>query len=195
MFLRSRVAPRWVGVGALVLTALGGGCQRPLEPGDVQFQLPPGWRTVPVQSVKVPGTPLVAWSSPRGASLVVYRTLPIPGGTAASLADELTNRLANLPELTIVAHRTETWNGHEAARVEAIAPGTGNALAPSGTGVPVAPKGSALVPTHRVALGFPRQAETLWIAWHYPEAAHAAIAPEIEGTLKSLRLPAASYGY
>jgi hypothetical protein len=118
----------------------------------------------------------------------VYRTLPIPGGKAASLVEELANRLSNLPELTIVVRRTESWSGQEAARVEAIAPGTGNALAPTGTGTPVGPKGRNLVPTHRVAVGFPRGADTLWISWHYPESAHATVGPQIEATLKSLRL-------
>ena len=33
----------------------------------------------------VPGVPLRAWSGPDGASLVLYRTLPVPGASGMSL--------------------------------------------------------------------------------------------------------------
>jgi hypothetical protein len=198
MFPRFRVAPQWVtaGAGAVLLIALGGGCQPTPGAGEVVLQPPAAWRPAPTDGVRVPGTPIRAWTGPEGASLVVYRALPIPGASAKSVADELANRISNLPELTVVARGTETWNGHEAARVEAIAPGTGDALAPSGTGIPVVPKRRQLLPTHRVAFGFPTETETLWIAWHYPETAHAVVAPQIEATMKSLRLsPAGWAGY
>jgi hypothetical protein len=189
MFQWFRVAPLLIGVSALVLVAHGGGCVPSLGSSDAQLHPPATWQPAAIAGRTMPGTPLQAWSGPQGASLVVYRTLPIPGGSAASLVDELANRLSNLPDLKVVARRTETWSGQEAARVEAIAPGTGDALAPSGTGMPVVPEGRTLVPTHRVALGFPRVTETLWITWHYPESAQSTVAPEIEETLKSLRLP------
>jgi hypothetical protein len=192
MFRKCRVAPLlW---GALAIFC--GGCQSSVGSGEAPLQPPAGWRPASVDFLTVPGKPLWAWSGPQGASLVMYQTLPIPGGSAASLADELANRLSNLPELSVVARRTETWSGQEAAHVEAIAPGTGGAWASTGTGTPHAAKGRTLVPTHRVALGFPRAADTLWIAWHYPESAHATLAPQIEATLKTLRLPRApSHAY
>jgi hypothetical protein len=180
-----RVAP-WL-VGLVAASCCGCGPARDSAAG-FQLQPPAAWQADPVEGVTVPGTPLAAWVGPERASLVVYRALPIPGGKAASLVEELANRLSNLPELTVVTRRTESWSGHDAARVEAIAPGLGNSLAPTGTGKPVVPKGRTLVPTHRVAVGFPRAADTLWIAWHYPESAHATIAPQIEATLKTLRL-------
>jgi hypothetical protein len=192
MIVRFRVAP-WL---AGLVAAFCGGCQPSLGSGEFQLRPPAAWQTAPVEGVAVPGTPLSAWVGPEGASLVVYRALPIPGGRAASLAEELANRLTNLPELTVVARRTESWSGQEAARVEAIAPGLGNAIASTGTGTPYAPRGRNLVPTHRVSVGFPRAADTLWIAWHYPESAHAIISPQIDATLKSLRLsgsPATGY--
>ena len=48
----------------------------------------------------VPGDPLAAWSAER-ASLVVYRGLPIHGGTAEGIAEALANRLTNLPGMRV----------------------------------------------------------------------------------------------
>jgi hypothetical protein len=194
MIVRFRVAPCLLGL----IAALCGGCQSSAGSGGGEFHLQPpaAWQTSPVEGVTVPGTPLAAWVGPERASLVVYRALPIPGGKAASLVEELANRLSNLPDLTVVARRTESWSGQEAARVEAIAPGIGDSFAPSGTGTPVGPKGRTMVPVRRVALGFPRAADTLWITWHYPDSAQATIAPQVEATLKTLRLsgsPATGY--
>jgi hypothetical protein len=134
-----------------------------------------------------PGSPLAAWSGPGGSSLVVYRTLPTPGGSAAAIVAGLSNRLENLPGLTVRVRRTESVADTTAARVEVVAPGTGDALAPSGTGTPVAPAGKVLVPTHQVTLGFLRPDGTLFIAWHVPETAYAQVEPDIDVTLASLR--------
>jgi hypothetical protein len=131
---------------------------------------------------------MAEWSGPEGASLVVYRSLRIPEGDAAMIAESLSNRLTNLPELKVVARRVETWGGRPAARVEVIAPGTGSALAPSGTGVPVGPKGSRLVPTRRVVVGIPRATQTLFLMWHAPESAADMLETQIKDVQTRLRL-------
>ena len=97
----------------------------------------------------VPGVALAAWAGPDGSSMVLYRILPAPRGTAAQIADALANRLENLPGLRIVVKRTESVAGTSAARIELVAPGTGDAIASSGTGTVIAPEGKSLVPTAR----------------------------------------------
>jgi hypothetical protein len=147
----------------------------------------------------VPGTPLAAWSGPKGSSLVVFRTLPAPGASADSLADGLANRLTNLPGLSLEVKRTEEIGGSRAGRVEAVAPGTGDALAPSGVGTPIAPEGKTLQPTRQVTVALPRANGPLYLSWHLPESAYSRVAPEIESTLKGLKLSAddlpSSYSY
>ena len=138
----------------------------------------------------VPGVPLAAWSGPEGSSLVVYRTLPTPGGSSATIAEALANRLENLPGLEVRDKRTETVGGATAARVEVIAPGTGDALAPSGVGTPIAPPGKTLVPTRQVTIGLVRSDATLYLRWHAPESSYDRIAPDIRATLDSLRVAA-----
>jgi hypothetical protein len=138
----------------------------------------------------VPGTPLSAWRGPDRALLVLYRTLPPPSMSAAMLVEGLTNRLTNLPELKIVARRIDKVADESAARVEVIAPGTGDALAPSSVGTPVAPKGKTLEPTRQVTIGIVRSSGPLFLSWTMPESSHARIAPDIEATLGSLKLPA-----
>jgi hypothetical protein len=135
----------------------------------------------------VPGVPLAAWSGPDGSSLVLYRSLPVPGGSATMVAESLANRLENLPELRLLVKRTEDLAGTAAARVEVVAPGTGDALAASGLGTPIAPAGKTLAPTRRVVLGFARPGQTLYLAWHMPESSYDRIAPEIQATLETLR--------
>ena len=49
----------------------------------------------------------------RGSSLVLYRTLWVPGGSAAMIAEALGNRLENLPGLRLLVKRTETVGGHD----------------------------------------------------------------------------------
>jgi hypothetical protein len=115
------------------------------------------------------------------------------------IAEALANRLENLPELKVVVHRTEKVGETTAARVEVVAPGTGGALAPSGTGKPVAPAGQALVPTREVIMGFHRPDATLFLSWTAPETSYARIAPEIQATLESVRFTSSGkpsfYGY
>ena len=49
-----------------------------------------------------------------------------PGASAEMLAEALGNRLENLPGLKLLVKRTETVAGIPAARVEVVAPGTGD---------------------------------------------------------------------
>ena len=135
-------------VTALVLAA---GCRPagPLARVGITVSPPASWRQVEPSPGKVAGVPLAAWTGPDGASLVLYRSLPAPGGSAKMIGEALANRLANLPGLTIVVHRTEPVGQVTAARVEVVAPGTGNALAPSGTGTPIGPAASRSCPLAR----------------------------------------------
>ena len=82
----------------------------------------------------------------------------------------------------------ETVAGLQAARVVVVGPGTGDALAPSGVGTPVAPPGKALIPTRRVILAIPRRADTLTLLWHYPESSREAIGPQVDDTIRSLKV-------
>lgn len=173
--------------GALLLVA---GCQPPLGlPGaGVKLTLPDGWSSVSPDTWSVPGVPLAAFSGPSGSSLVVYRSLPVPGASADALAEELANRLANNPGVASLEHRTLTVAGREAGRVEVVAPGTGDRLATVSLGVPSVPEGSALVPTRRVVIIVPRAGDTLAFGWHMPEAAAEARLLEIEAALASLEI-------
>ncbi|MGC8639613.1 MAG: hypothetical protein ACP5XB_07010 [Isosphaeraceae bacterium] len=178
-----------IGLGWLLIVVLGG-CEgnTPLEEAGVSLSVPSSWKSVEPQRWEVPGTPLAAWSGPEGSSLVIYQSLPDPGGTARSIAEGRTNLLANLPELSVRVHRTETIAEETAARVEVVAPGSGAALAPSGVGTPLATEGKPLVSTHQVTIGFPRSRGTLFLSWHTPEQAHDRLAPEIGAMLQSLKL-------
>jgi hypothetical protein len=166
------------------------GCQAssPLESMGLALAVPGSWRPVEPDRWMVPGKALAAWSGPEGSSLVIYRTLPNPGGTATAIAEGLANRLTNLPELTLLAKRTENLAGQPAARVEVVAPGSGAMLAKSGLGSIVAPEDKPLVPTRQVTIGFARRRGTLFLSWHLPEQAYSRIAPDIESVLKSLTL-------
>jgi hypothetical protein len=180
-----------IGLGLLVIVGLGG-CQptTPLQSAGVSLTVPTSWQPVAAGHWNVPGTPLAAWSGPDGSSLVIYQSLPDPGGTASSIADALANRLTNLPELTVRVRRTETVAGELAARVEVVAPGSGGTLAPSGLGTPVATEGKPLLPTHQTTIGLPRSRGTLFLSWHTPEQAHDRVVPEINAMVESLRLRA-----
>jgi hypothetical protein len=173
-------------LAAFVLTA---GCRRGGAPGlpGIELSPPASWRRVDPSARMVPGLALAAWTGPDDSSLVVYRTLPIPGGSAATIAESLANRLENLPELHVRVRRTETVAGTTAARVEVVGPGTGDAMAPSGAGTPVAPAGQTLIPTRQVTFGFVRPEDTLYITWHFPESSSDRVAPEVQATLASLR--------
>jgi hypothetical protein len=186
----------------LILAVMGsGGCEpgTPLERAGLTVSPPESWESVEDSRWMVPGTPLAAWSGPGGSSLVVYRALPAPGATAGSIAESLANRLTNLPGLSLEVKRTEEVGGVPAGRVEVVAPGTGDALAPSGAGTPIAPEGKTLLPTRQVTVVLPRANGPLYLCWHLPESAYPRFAPEIESTLKGLKLSAddrrSSYSY
>ena len=149
--------------------------------------VPASWHPLTAPARQVPGVPLAAWAGPDASSLVIYRELPAPGCTPAMIAEALANRMENLPELRLVAKRTETVAGTTAARVEVIAPGTGNALAPSGIGSPKAPDGKTLIPTRQVTIGFLRPSGTIYFSWNSPESSYSRIAPDIEATRDSIR--------
>jgi hypothetical protein len=115
------------------------------------------------------------------------------------LAEAAGNRLESLPETRLLVKQTETIGGVSAARVEAVAPGTGDTLAPSGLGTPVALDGKPLFPTRQITIVCARPGETVCVCWHLPEQAHERIAPDIEATKKSLKFTsrgkAQSQGY
>jgi hypothetical protein len=169
-----------------------------MERAGIALAPPASWRSTSPSSHQVPGVPLAAWIGPEGSSFVVYRTLPAPGGSAKMIADALANRLVNLPSLELVVNRTENIAKMSAARIEVVAPGTGDALAPSGIGRPIAPDGKILIPTREVTIGFPRPDATLFLTWDVPESAYGRIAGEIEATLESIRFSSSgtptSYG-
>jgi hypothetical protein len=103
------------------------------------------------------------------------------------LAEALGNRLENLPAAKLLMKRSESIAGVQAARVEVIAPGNGDTLAPSGIGEPVAPPGKTLIPTRQVTLAFARPADTIYLTWHMPESSHDRIEPDVKATVDSLR--------
>jgi hypothetical protein len=136
---------------------------------------------------------LAAWSGPDNATLVVYRTLPIPAATPKALQREIEGRLGSLPEARIAFHGVAMIGPNTVARVDIVAPGTGGELAASGLGVPIAPKGRALVPTRRVVLAIPRESDTIWVACHYPES--SAAPPNIEEITKGMRVDRIGVSY
>ncbi len=169
------------------LTAEGCGPSSPLEAAGLGALAPPeAWQAENPRTYPVPGVALAAWKGPEGASLVAYRNLPIPDPSAGSLAQELASRLTNLPGISVESVGTRRVGGAEAAWVEAVGEGTGDSLAPSGTGVPIAPEGRTLIPTRRVALGLPRADGTVWVVWHFPASARERLVPQVEATLKRL---------
>ncbi|MDR3618926.1 MAG: hypothetical protein P4L85_06210 [Paludisphaera borealis] len=178
-------------VGLLVVISLAAGCRfSPSKPeSGLDLRLSADWRPVDRSTWSTPGAPIAAWSGPEGSSFVVYRALPIPRGTAEAIVAMTVNRLRNLPGFEILAGRTETIAGQPAARIEVIAPGNGDDLAPSGVGAAVALRNKPLTPTREITIGFARQAETLCFVWRTPEAAYGRIAPRIDSILAGLTLP------
>jgi hypothetical protein len=192
-----KIAPLLMAV-ALVLIP---GCQpaTPLARAGIAVTVPVSWRPVAPPASRIPGVPLAAWAGPDDSSLVLYTTLPAPGGSPAMIAESLANRLENLPGLRLVVNRTETIGDTTAARVEVVAPGTGDSLAPSGSGPPTAPAGKTLIPTREVTVGFLRPDVTLFLTWNSPESSYERLAAEIKATLETLRFTSrakpAFYGY
>ena len=104
------------------------GCARgtPLERSGVAVTPPASWQQVRPTAWMVPGTALAAWSGPDGSSLVIYRTLWVPDGSAEMLLEGQANRLGNLPGAKLIVKRTETTaGGAPAARLELDCAGNG----------------------------------------------------------------------
>jgi hypothetical protein len=93
---------------------------------------------------------------------------------------------------------TETVAGRDSSHVEVSAPGTGDTLAPSGSGVPTEPHGKDLRPTRRVVYTILRRSDTLLLVWHAPEPDAEALTTSIRDTLKTLTMrgdPVATQSY
>jgi hypothetical protein len=152
-----------------IALALISGCRPagPLARAGISVTPPASWRPAQPSASKIPGVSLAAWTGPDGSSLVLYRTLPAPGGSAKMIGEALANRLSNLPGLKLVVHRMETV-----------------------AGTPIAPAGKSLLPTREVTLGFHRPDATLFLTWNIPESSYGRLAPEIDATLESVRFAA-----
>ena len=181
MTRRACVVPGWsrslIGLVALGLT----GC--PSRP-DLDFAPPipitAEWKPVSTSGSVVPGIALAAWKGPEGASLVLFRSLWIPGGDPAALAREYATRFENFPGVQVIAQGVVTVPGAgRAARIDLTGPGTGSAFV-NRTGTSKPAEGDAPeVATYRVAVALPRSQETLWLLWHFPESARERVLPSI----------------
>ena len=190
MLMGTRRAPGLPALLACAWVVFFAGCFRAesLERAGVSLRPSERWRPVAKTTWPVPGTPLAAWSGPEGSSLVVYRSLPVPGGSPAEIATGLATRLENMPGLSILERGSETAGGMTASRVEAVAPGTGDAFAPTGRGTPTVPPGKVLVPTRRIVVTFVRGGDTISLVWHAPEANASVLESQAAETLKTLTL-------
>lgn len=176
-------------LGLIGLLSLGAGCGSNATLAGLGVSgLHPSksWTAADPSSFVVPGRAIAAWRSPEGGSLVVLRALAAPRTNAAGLASELTTRLENLPELRIVKSSLRLVGGVRSAIVEIVAPGPGDALAPSGLGRPIAVDDRPLIPTRRIAVGIPGRNQTVWLIWHAPESAAASLSNEVESVLERL---------
>jgi len=178
----------------IALLVLPGGCHQsdPLARCGIELRLPPTWSLVEPDRFVVPGDPLAAWVGPEGASLSLFTTLRDPGATAETILEGTANLWANSPgwsfERQVVDH--ESIPGVSAARLELVAPGTGDQLAPIGRGraLPRTGDNRPLVPTRRVAFIVPRDDFTLYLFWHLPETARETLNADIQATLATLSL-------
>ncbi|MDG3002674.1 hypothetical protein [Paludisphaera mucosa] len=190
------LARRGVCVVAVVLLILGSGCESasPTRGPLPTITLPAAWKPADPATWRAPGTRLAAWSGPANSALIVYRTVPDPGGTAETVVETLFNRFTHLPGYDVRERRVETIAGVPAARVEIVAPGTGVEIAPSGLGEAAKARDGepALTPTREITVGFPRPDGSLFLVWRLPESAHGQLGPEIESALATLVLPPSS---
>jgi hypothetical protein len=171
---------------SVVLASAIAGCQ-PSTANEARreqerVRVPDGWTAAGV-APSVPGVLLAAWSGPENATLVLYRTLGVPAPNPEALARELANRLTNLPEARVLRAEAIDGPGGRLAFVEAVAPGDGGRLAPSGLGVARLDSGSP-IPTRQISVGRPGMARTLWLVAHYPDAAHERLGSVLEQTLR-----------
>ncbi|MFO0954749.1 MAG: hypothetical protein U0835_27020 [Isosphaeraceae bacterium] len=182
------------GLASVLMLAAFSGCgQGAGQPTDLMVRPPQGWEVEPGQWM-VPGKPLRAWLGPDGASLVWYRSLPAPGIDALGLARAAGNRLQNLPDVQNVTVSPENLTGIDAARIEAVGPGTGSAFVPSGAGTPVAPKDGGLKPTRRIQILVSRPGETSHLVFHALENQASSLESAVRETLAGLSPGAAVSG-
>ena len=125
---------------------------------------------------------MASWSGPKGSSLCLYTTIAAPRASAASLAKEIAGRYENLPGLKVVSSGTIRVGSRDAARIDALAPGSGDALAATGLGRPKLADGRPMVPTRRILIGLPQTNRVAWVLWHVPES-ELGIVDEIEKVL------------
>lgn len=178
-------------VQLLFLLILGAfaGCSggTPMERAGIErLDVPAGWTPTSTESYRVPGVPLASWNGPDGGSFVVYRELSAPGDDPASLSRRVANRYLNFPGLKVISAGEVTFT-RPASRVEAVAPGTGAAFLPTGTGEPVASDGRPPIPTRRVLISVPMGEETVSFLWHAPESKAGELAGQIEQFRPKLR--------
>lgn len=173
-------------LAAVATSAAGCNSSDPLERARVGLRPPAGWTPVGRTTWPVPGDPLAAWKGPGGASLVVYSSLPVPGGKADAVVEGMVNRLENMPGLRVIRRGEEKVGGAVAARLDVSAPGNGQSFAPTGIGKPVSLDGKELVPTRRVVVTLVRPGDTLSLVWHAPETEADALEGQVRDTLKSL---------
>lgn len=182
---------KWLrGIGIL-LGAVAIGCEpgEPLQQAGVKVAVGKFWQPMGANHWKVPGQALAAWSGPQDSSFVIYQTMPVPGVPSSEvLSAALVNRLTNLPSLQILDHKPLTVGGIPAARIELVAQGFGDAIAPSGAGVPVSVDGKSLRPTRQTTVVISRRSSPLYLTWHAPESSWPEIAPEIDAILGKISL-------
>ncbi len=193
-------------VAAAALAAAGCADPSTMETTGVSITLRPSWKPVAEGTYLVAGKPIGSWSGPEGSSLSIFQVLPTPEiarglarpeAVAKTISVELANRATNLPGAKVLKSEVATVAGRAAAAVEWSAPGTGDAIAPSGVGTPVAPKGKTLIPTVRITRAIPRATDTIFVMFHAPESVEARLRPEIDAALDALRVdePGAESAY
>lgn len=185
---------------ATVLLALVGCRAEPV----LEWPAPEGWTTTETTTYTVPGKPLAAWTGPSDSSFVAYTTLPDPGATAETLARGEANRYQAHPGAADIQSEVVRLSGDvDAARIELVAPGYGDTLAPPITGLSLSSEAAAdgaddkspdtdLIPTRRVLLAIPRSRDVLWLSWNFPESAGRQLLPEVDRQIDELRIPPAA---
>ncbi len=121
-----------------VATAVG---RRDLTP-------PSTWRPVEPLTWRVPGVALAAWAGPDGSSLVVYRTLPAPGGTAAMIAEAWETGWRICPGCGSTSSEPRPWPARRRASRGGGA-GSRRRNGPQRDRTPTAPAGKTLIPSAR----------------------------------------------
>lgn len=176
-------------VALLVLFCAGCGERSALDRAGISGLKPSsGWSATDPARFAVPGRAIASWTGPDGASLVAYGTIAAPRVSAQALLKEALVRFENLPEMRILESSTKKVGGVDAAYLEILAPGTGDELAPTGLGRPIAPEGKTLIPTKRISIGIPSPDRTIWLTWHCPESSSSTLKSEVESAIKDIKI-------